>query len=56
MEVSQIPQLLNDTLSSDVNVVHTATEALNRISLLPQFPLSLLFVASGNKASRFLLY
>ncbi|XP_021594154.1 importin beta-like SAD2 isoform X3 [Manihot esculenta] len=49
MEVSQIPQLLNDTLSSDVNVVHTATEALNRISLLPQFPLSLLFVASGGE-------
>ncbi|XP_057992891.1 uncharacterized protein LOC110632928 isoform X2 [Hevea brasiliensis] len=49
MDVCQIPQLLNDTLSSDVNVVHTATEALNRLSLLPHFPFSLLSVAAGGE-------
>ncbi|XP_050216139.1 importin beta-like SAD2 homolog isoform X2 [Mercurialis annua] len=48
MEV-QIAQLINDSFNPDVNVVRTATEALDRLSLLPHFPYSLLSVASGGQ-------
>ncbi|EEF43160.1 protein transporter, putative [Ricinus communis] len=49
MEVFQIAQLLNNTLNPDVNVVRTAAESLDRLSLLPQFPYSLLSVATGGE-------
>lgn len=48
MDINQVAQLLNDTLSLDVNAVRTATDALDRLSLLPHFPFCLLYIASGN--------
>ncbi|GKV06838.1 hypothetical protein SLEP1_g18666 [Rubroshorea leprosula] len=47
MEVAQIAELLNQTLSPSGDVVHSATEALDRLSLLPHFPFSLLSIANG---------
>ncbi|XP_062109375.1 uncharacterized protein LOC133819997 [Humulus lupulus] len=45
MEVAaQISQLLNDTLSPDCGVVRAATESLDGLSLLPEFPFSLLSI------------
>ncbi|KDP27986.1 hypothetical protein JCGZ_19066 [Jatropha curcas] len=49
MEVAQIARLLNDTISPDVNVVRAATEALDRLSLLPHFPFSILSIAAGGE-------
>ncbi|KAL9352190.1 hypothetical protein Peur_054870 [Populus x canadensis] len=47
MEVSLVAQLLNDTLSPDSTVVHTATESLDRFSHSPHFPFSLLSISTG---------
>ncbi|KAH9766423.1 Importin N-terminal domain-containing protein [Citrus sinensis] len=49
MDINQVAQLLNDTLSPDVNAVRTATDALDRLSLLPHFPFCLLYIASGGE-------
>ncbi|KAH9684058.1 Importin N-terminal domain-containing protein [Citrus sinensis] len=49
MDINQVAQLLNDTLSLDVNAVRTATDALDRLSLLPHFPFCLLYIASGGE-------
>ncbi|KAJ4831317.1 hypothetical protein Tsubulata_044640, partial [Turnera subulata] len=50
MEVAQIARLLSDTtLSSDGVAVQAATQALDRLSLLPQFPFSLLSISSGGE-------
>nr|GMD89242.1 importin beta-like SAD2 homolog isoform X1 [Ipomoea batatas] len=46
MENHQIAQLLNQTLSSDGNVVNLATDALDRLSMLPDFPFYLLSIAT----------
>ncbi|KAL5537366.1 hypothetical protein UlMin_045412 [Ulmus minor] len=46
MEVApQIAQLLSDTLRPDCGAVSAANEALDRLSLLPDFPFALLFLA-----------
>lgn len=47
MEVEQIARLLNDTLSINGDVVHTATEALDSLSPIPHFPFYLLSIAAG---------
>uniref|UniRef100_A0A2N9EIE0 Uncharacterized protein n=1 Tax=Fagus sylvatica TaxID=28930 RepID=A0A2N9EIE0_FAGSY len=47
MELAQIAQLLNHTLSPDSNAVRTASEALDRLSLRPDFPFSLLSIAAA---------
>ncbi|XP_077240476.1 ARM repeat superfamily protein isoform X2 [Tasmannia lanceolata] len=44
---SEIAQLLNQTLSPDKTSVWSATEALDRFSHLPKFPLSLISIATG---------
>ncbi|CAN6548395.1 unnamed protein product [Malus baccata var. baccata] len=50
MEVAaQIAQLLNETLNPDCAAVHTATEALDRLSQLPQFPYYLLSISTGGE-------
>lgn len=46
--MAQIAQLLNDTLSNDANLVRTATDSLDRLSLLPHFLFSLLSISTGN--------
>lgn len=51
MESHQIAQLLNQTLSSDGSVVNLATDALDRLSTLPDFPFSLLSIATGTRSS-----
>ena len=49
MEVAaQIGQLLNDTVSPDCAAVRTATEALDRLSQLPDFPYYLISISAGN--------
>ena len=48
MEVApQIAQLLSDTLRPDCGAVSAANEALDRLSLLPDFPFAFLFLALG---------
>ncbi|KAF8401236.1 hypothetical protein HHK36_012168 [Tetracentron sinense] len=47
--IPQIAQLLNQTLSPDSKIVHAATEALDRLSLFPDFPFSLISIASGGE-------
>ncbi|XP_059632005.1 importin beta-like SAD2 homolog [Cornus florida] len=49
MEINRIAQLLNETLSPDGLVVHAATESLDRLSLLPDFPFSLLSISTGGE-------
>ncbi|XP_030924098.1 importin beta-like SAD2 homolog isoform X1 [Quercus lobata] len=49
MEVAQIAPLLSQTLSPDSNAVRTASEALDRLSLRPEFPFSLLSIAAGGE-------
>ncbi|KAF3456470.1 hypothetical protein FNV43_RR01120 [Rhamnella rubrinervis] len=50
MEIAaQVAQQLSETLSPDCNAVHRATEALDRLSLLPRFPFSLLSIATGGE-------
>ncbi|XP_050239646.1 importin beta-like SAD2 homolog [Quercus robur] len=49
MEVAQIAPLLNQTLSPDSKAVRTASEALDRLSLRPEFPFSLLSIAAGGE-------
>ncbi|KAJ8766467.1 hypothetical protein K2173_022526 [Erythroxylum novogranatense] len=49
LEVAQIAQLLNDTLNPDGNVVRSSTQALDRLSLLPNFPFSLLSIVAGGE-------
>ena len=51
MEVAQIAPLLSQTLSPDSNAVRTASEALDRLSLRPEFPFSLLSIAAGKSSS-----
>ncbi|KAJ7955304.1 Importin beta-like SAD2-like protein [Quillaja saponaria] len=48
-DLTQIAQLLSSTLSPDGNVVHAATAALDRLSLIPHFPFSLLSLATGGE-------
>lgn len=55
MEVSLVAQLLNDTLSPDSTVVHTATESLDRFSHSPHFPFSLLSISTGSTTSIYLI-
>ncbi|XP_015900167.3 importin beta-like SAD2 homolog isoform X2 [Ziziphus jujuba] len=45
----RVAQLLSQTLSPDCNAVKTAAEALDRLSLMPQFPFSLLSIATGGE-------
>lgn len=47
MEIHQIAQLLNQTLSSDGAVINAATDALDHLSALPEFPFTLLSIAIG---------
>ncbi|KAI8561936.1 hypothetical protein RHMOL_Rhmol04G0380500 [Rhododendron molle] len=49
METHQIAQLLSQTLSPVGTVVRTATDALDRLSLLPPFPFSLLSISTGSE-------
>ncbi|CBI22815.3 unnamed protein product, partial [Vitis vinifera] len=49
MELPQIPQLLNETLSPDGSVVRAATESLDRLSLHPDFPFYLLSITTGGQ-------
>lgn len=49
MELPQIPQLLNETLSPDGSVVRAATESLDRLSLHPDFPFYLLSITTGRQ-------
>ncbi|CAL5346787.1 unnamed protein product [Camellia sinensis] len=48
MEAHQIAQLLSQTLSPDGHIVHSATDSLDRLSLLPTFPFSLLSISTGS--------
>ncbi|XP_022138528.1 importin beta-like SAD2 homolog isoform X2 [Momordica charantia] len=43
MEVAKLAQILSETLSHDVQVVHGATESLDRLSSHPEFPIALLY-------------
>ncbi|KAL5700694.1 hypothetical protein ACHQM5_026109 [Ranunculus cassubicifolius] len=47
--IPQISQLLNNTLSPDNNLVSSATEALDRLSLLRDFPFALLSITAGGE-------
>lgn len=47
MEVHQIAQLLDQTLSPDGAVINAATDALDHLSTLPEFPFTLLSIAIG---------
>ncbi|XP_010270925.1 PREDICTED: importin beta-like SAD2 homolog isoform X1 [Nelumbo nucifera] len=47
--ISQLAKLFNDTLSPDDTVVRSATEVLDRLSLLPEFPFSLISIATGGE-------
>ncbi|KAJ4721925.1 importin beta-like SAD2-like [Melia azedarach] len=49
MDINQVARLLNETLSLDVNVVRTATDALDRLALFSQFPYCLLSIAIGGE-------
>ncbi|KAG7995708.1 hypothetical protein I3843_01G123200 [Carya illinoinensis] len=49
MEVAQIAHLLSETLSPDGHVVRASSEALDRLSQLPDFPFSLLSIAAGGE-------
>lgn len=46
-EIHQIAHLLNETLNSNGEVVHNATEQLDRLSVSSDFPFSLLSLATG---------
>ncbi|KAL3505566.1 hypothetical protein ACH5RR_030948 [Cinchona calisaya] len=51
METHQIAELLNQTLSPDVNSVRSATDALDRLSTtLPSFPFYLLSITTGGES------
>ncbi|OVA16680.1 Importin-beta [Macleaya cordata] len=47
--IPQICQLLNHTLSPDNTVISSATEALDHLSLLPDFPYALIAIATGGE-------
>ncbi|XP_043710645.1 importin beta-like SAD2 [Telopea speciosissima] len=47
--IPRLAQLFNDTLSSDDAVVSSATEALERLSVLAEFPFSLVSIATGGE-------
>ncbi|KAF5191926.1 importin beta-like SAD2-like protein, partial [Thalictrum thalictroides] len=47
--IPQIAQLLNNTLNPDHIIVGSATETLDRLSLLPDFPFALISIASGGQ-------
>ncbi|XP_038723829.1 uncharacterized protein LOC120015460 isoform X4 [Tripterygium wilfordii] len=49
--VAQIACQLNDTFSTDSDVVRTSTVALDRLSLLPSFPFGLLSIATGGESN-----
>ncbi|XP_044500110.1 importin beta-like SAD2 homolog isoform X2 [Mangifera indica] len=49
VDVNQVAQLLNDTLSGDVIVVRSATDTLDRLSLFPRFPFTLLSITTGGQ-------
>lgn len=49
METHRIALLLSQTLSPDGTVVRTATDDLDRLSLLPSFPFSLLSISTGSE-------
>ncbi|KAL4333456.1 hypothetical protein GQ457_07G003850 [Hibiscus cannabinus] len=46
MDLTQISQLLDQTLSPDGQVLRTSTDALDGLSSLPQFPFALLSIAA----------
>ncbi|XP_011656322.1 uncharacterized protein LOC101205180 isoform X1 [Cucumis sativus] len=48
MDVAKIAQIISQTLSNDVHVVHGATESLDQLSSHPELPFALLYIASGN--------
>ncbi|KAL4273520.1 hypothetical protein GQ457_13G023310 [Hibiscus cannabinus] len=50
MDLTQIAQLLDQTLSPDGQVVRTSTDALDGLSSLPQFPFALLSIAAGGQS------
>ncbi|XP_039071339.1 uncharacterized protein LOC120218495 [Hibiscus syriacus] len=50
MDLTQIAQLLDQTLSPDGNVVRASTDALDGLSSLPQFPFALLSIAAGGQS------
>jgi len=56
MEIHQIAQLLNQTLSPDGAVINAATDALYHLSTLPEFPFTLLSIAIGTLQFRFLCF
>lgn len=56
VDVNQVAQLLNDTLSGDVIVVRSATDTLDRLSLFPRFPFTLLSITTGNYVSFFFVF
>lgn len=47
MATPEIVRLLNETISADGNAVRIATEALDALSLVPDFPFSLIFISIG---------
>ncbi|GMH18258.1 hypothetical protein Nepgr_020099 [Nepenthes gracilis] len=49
MAGEDITQILNETLSPDADVVRNATGLLDRLSLSPDFPFSLLSITVGDK-------
>ncbi|CAN4112732.1 unnamed protein product [Withania somnifera] len=49
MEIHQIAELLNQTLSPDAAVINAATDVLDRLSSLPKFPFTLLSIAIGGE-------
>ncbi|XP_022958879.1 importin beta-like SAD2 homolog isoform X1 [Cucurbita moschata] len=47
MEVAKIAQILSETLSNDPQVIHGATESLDRLSSHPELPSALLCIANA---------
>lgn len=56
MDVAKIAQIISQTLSNDVHVVHGATESLDQLSSHPELPFALLYIASGNGFFKFLCF
>ncbi|KAM3338224.1 importin beta-like SAD2 [Capsicum galapagoense] len=49
MEIHEIAQLLNQTLSPNGAIINASTDALDRLSTLPEFPFALLSIATGGE-------
>lgn len=56
MDVAKIAQILSETLSNDAQVVHGATESLDRLSSHPELPFALLYIASGKCFFKFFYF